>query len=110
MNIRIKTKDSITGFTIPCSEEQIDKLCEVLGISNNSQAEITVDSVYMDDRANGLLQNKTFNLDKLNYLAKRLDSFDKNELTTFYAVSYSEKAMTSTGSSISPSIPTVTVL
>lgn len=92
MNIRIKTKDSITGFTIPCSEEQIDKLCEVLGIPNNSQAEITVDSVYMDDRANGLLQNKTFNLDKLNYLAKRLDSFDKNELTTFYAVSYSEKS------------------
>lgn len=54
MNIRIKTTDSITGFTIPCSEEQIDKLCEVLGIPNNSQAEITVDSVYMDDRANGL--------------------------------------------------------
>ena len=91
MNIRIKTTDSITGFTIPCSEEQIDKLCEVLGIPNNSQAVVTVDSVYMDDRANALLQGETYNLDKLNYLAKRLDSFDKNELTTFYAVAYSEK-------------------
>ena len=91
MNIRIKTKDSIIGFTIPCREEQIDKLCEVLGIPNNSQAEITVDSVYMDDKANALLQNKTFNLDKLNFLAKRLDSFDGKEMTTFYAVAYGEQ-------------------
>ena len=91
MNIRIKTKDSITGFTIPCSEEQIDKLCEVLGIHNNSQAVITVDSVYMDDRANALLQNKTFNLDKINFLAKRLDSFDGKEMTTFYAIAYGEQ-------------------
>lgn len=91
MNIRIKTANDLTGLELPCSEEQIDKLCEVLGIPNNSQAVITVDSVYMDDRANGLLQNQTYNLDKLNYLAKRLDSFDKNELTTFYAVAYNEK-------------------
>jgi len=91
LNIRIKTKDSITGFTIPCSEEQIDKLCEALGITNNSQAVITVDSVYMDDRANAILQNKTFSLDKINYLAKRLDSFDGKEMTTFYAVAYGEQ-------------------
>ncbi|WP_313527854.1 hypothetical protein [Anaerotignum sp.] len=91
MNIRIKTKDSTTGFTIPCNEEQIDKLCEVLIIPNNSQAVITVDSVYMDERANTLLGNKTVNLDKLNYLAKRLDSFDAKEMTTFYAVAYGEK-------------------
>ncbi|MFV0516526.1 MAG: antirestriction protein ArdA [Aminipila sp.] len=76
---------------IPCNEEEIDKLCEDLDISNNSQTSITVDSVYMDDRANVLLGGKTVNLDKLNYLAKRLDSFGKSELTTFYAVAYGEK-------------------
>lgn len=91
MNIRIKTQNSTTGFTIPCTEKQIDKLCEVLGIPNNSQTVITVDSVYMDDRANSLLKDKTVNLDKLNYLAKRLDSFDAKEMTTFYAVAYGEK-------------------
>ena len=50
-----------------------------------------MDSVYLDDRADALLKDKTVNLDKLNYLAKRLDSFDAKELTTFYAVADGEK-------------------
>lgn len=91
MNIRIKTQNSITGFTIPCKEDQISKLCQVLDIPNNSHAVVTVDSVYMDERADALFGGKAFPLDKLNYLAKRMDSFDKDELTTFYAVAYSEK-------------------
>lgn len=91
MNIRIKLQESITGFTIPCEEGEINWLCEVIGIQNNSQTQIRVDSVSGDDRANALLKGKSLNLDKLNYLAKRMDSLSKNELTTFYAMAYEKK-------------------
>lgn len=91
MNIRIKTANDLTGLELPCREEKIVEFCKNLDIANNPKTEVTVDYVYLNDRANALLSGKTYNLDKLNYLAKRLDSFDKSELTTFYAVAYSEK-------------------
>ena len=90
MKIRIKTANDLTGLELPCREEKIAEFCKNLDIANNSKTEVTVDYVYLNDRANALLSGKAYNLDKLNYLAKRLDSFDKNELTTFYAVAYSE--------------------
>lgn len=90
MKIRIKTANVLTGLELPCREEKIAEFCKNLDIANNSKTEVTVDYVYLNDRANALLSGKAYNLDKLNYLAKRLDSFDKNELTTFYAVAYSE--------------------
>jgi hypothetical protein len=43
-----------------------------------------------------LLSDKTVNLDELNFLMKRLDSFDQKELATFYAAAYAEKAETMT--------------
>ena len=90
MKIRIKIANDLTGLELPCREEKIAEFCKNLDITNNSKTEVTVDYVYLNDRANALLSGKAYNLDKLNYLAKRLDSFDKNELTTFYAVAYSE--------------------
>ena len=91
MNIRIKTPNGLTGLELPCREEKIAEFCKNLGITNNSKTQVTVDYVYLNDRANALLSGRTYNLDKLNYLTKRLDSLDKSELTTFYAVVYSEK-------------------
>lgn len=91
LNIRIKTANGMASLELPCKEEIITELCKNLGITNNSKTEVMVDYVYLDDRANALLSGKTFNLDKLNYLAKRLDSFNGSELTAFYAVAYSEK-------------------
>ena len=91
MNFKIKTEQGSTYLELPCREERIAEFCKAVGIPNTSATEVAVEGVYPSDRANILLQDKTFNLDKLNYLAKRLDSFDGNEMTTFYAVAYSEK-------------------
>lgn len=91
MNIKVKTQNIATDFTIPCKENHIKKLCQILDIANDSHAVVKVESVYMDERANNLFKDKVFPIDKLNYLAKRMDSFDKDELTTFYAVAYGEK-------------------
>jgi hypothetical protein len=43
-----------------------------------------------------LLSHQTVNLDELNFLMKRLDSFNQNELATFFAAAYAEKAETMT--------------
>lgn len=91
MNFKIKTEQGSTYLELPCREERIAEFCKAVGIPNTSATEVAVEGVYPSDRANILLQDKTFNLDKLNYLAKRLDSFDGNEMTTFYAVAYGEK-------------------
>lgn len=91
MNFRIKTQQGTVYLELPCREEKIAGFCKTVGLANTTKTEVTVESVHPDDRANALLQNKTFNLDKLNFLAKRLDSFDGNELTTFYAVAYGEQ-------------------
>jgi hypothetical protein len=91
MNFKIKTEQGSTYLELPCREERIAEFCKAVGIPNTSATEVAVEGVYPSDRANILLQDKTFNLDKLNYLAKRLDSFDGNEMITFYAVAYGEK-------------------
>lgn len=91
MNFKIKAEQGSTYLELPCREERIAEFCKAVGIPNTSATEVAVEGVYPSDRANSLLQNNTFNLDKLNFLAKRLDSFDGKEMTTFYAVAYGEK-------------------
>lgn len=49
-----------------------------------------------NERLSVLLLEQTVNLDQLNFLLKRLDSFDQKELSTFYAAAYAEKAKTMT--------------
>ena len=91
MNFRIKTEQGSRYLELPCREEKIVEFCKSVGISNTSATEVMVDSVYLNDRADALFRDKIFNLDKLNYLIKRLDSFDGKEMSTFYAVAYGEK-------------------
>lgn len=91
MNFKIKTEQGSTYLELPCREERIAEFCKAVGIPNTSATEVAVEGVYPSDRANILLQDKTFNLDKLNFLAKRLDSFDGKEMTTFYAIAYGEQ-------------------
>ncbi len=91
MNFKIKTEQGSTYLELPCREERIAEFCKAVGVPNTSATEVAVEGVYPSDRANILLQDKTFNLDKLNFLAKRLDSFDGKEMTTFYAIAYGEQ-------------------
>lgn len=91
MNFRIKIPNGTTYLELPCREKEIQNFCQNLGLPNTANLQIEVESVSMNDRATAIFAGNTYNIDKLNYLAKRLDSFDKNELTTFYAVAYGEK-------------------
>lgn len=66
MNFKIKAEQGSTYLELPCREERIAEFCKAVGIPNTSATEVAVEGVYPSDRANSLLQNNTFNLDKLN--------------------------------------------
>ena len=87
MNIIVKnieTKQEIM-ISFPCKEKNLQQHCNALGVENTSATMVSVQQVYYSETANELLENKEFRLDELNYFTKRLESFDKNELATFYA-------------------------
>lgn len=81
-------KNNYQNSSFPSKEKELQLLCDSLGIANTSNTEIKIGKIHNDEKMTTLLSGKTVNLDEINFLAKRLDSFDANELTTFYAVAY----------------------
>ena len=75
---------NFTNIEFPCSERYLQSKLMELGISQTYEPELFMEKVkqpeYMSE-----LENVFINLDELNYLAKRLDSFDHNEIMQFYA-------------------------
>lgn len=94
--IQCMHENNYQNLTFPSQEKELQVLCDSLGIGNNAKTMITIGDVHNDERLLNLLSDKTVNLDELNFLMKRLDSFDQKELATFYAATYAEKAGTMT--------------
>ncbi|WP_326907640.1 hypothetical protein [Sedimentibacter sp. MB31-C6] len=82
------------NLAFPSKEKELQVLCDSLGIANTAKTEIKISAVHNDERLSALLFEQTVNLDQLNFLMKRLDSFDQKELATFYAAAYAEKTKT----------------
>lgn len=86
MYITIKKSNNIDEKSIeawfPVAEEKFSKICEELGIivSTNANCYI-VDS--NDSDLIGVIKERYCNVDELNFLVKRLDSFDAKEKNTF---------------------------
>ena len=94
--IQCMHENNYQNLTFPSKEKELQILCDSLGIGNTAKTVITVRNIHNNERLSTLLSDKTVNLDELNFLMKRLDSFDQNELATFYAAAYAEKAKTMT--------------
>ena len=84
------------NLTFPSKEKELNILCDSLGVVNTAKTEVEIGTVHNDERLSTLLSHQTVNLDELNFLMKRLDSFNQNELATFFAAAYAEKAETMT--------------
>jgi len=89
-------ENNYQNLAFPSKEKELQILCDSLGVANTTKTEIKIGSVHNNERLSTLLSDKTVNLDELNFLMKRLDSFDQKELATFYAAAYAEKAETMT--------------
>ena len=94
--IQCMHENNYQNLTFPSKEKELQILCDSLGIGNTAKTVITVRNVHNDEKLSNLLSGKTVNIDELNFLMKRLDSFDQKELVTFYAATYAEKAETMT--------------
>lgn len=92
--IQCMHENNYQNLTFPSKEKELQILCDSLGIANTAETLIKIGNVHNDERLSTLLSDKTVNLDELNFLMKRLDSFNQNELATFYAATYAEKAET----------------
>lgn len=94
--IRCMHENNYQNLAFPSKEKELQILCDSLGVANTTKTEIKIGSVHNNERLSTLLSDKTVTLDELNFLMKRLDSFDQKELATFYAAAYAEKAETMT--------------
>ncbi|MFA7147159.1 MAG: antirestriction protein ArdA [Candidatus Riflebacteria bacterium] len=94
--IQCMHENNYQNLAFPSKEKELQILCDSLGVANTTKTEIKIGSVHNNERLSTLLSDKTVNLDELNFLMKRLDSFDQKELATFYAAAYAEKAETMT--------------
>jgi len=95
--IQCMHENNYYNLAFPSKEKELQVLCDSLGIANTAKTEIKISAVHNDGRLSALLLEQTVNLDQLNFLMKRLDSFDQKELATFYAAAYAEKANTMIG-------------
>lgn len=82
------------NLAFPCQEKELQILCDSFEIVNTAETETTIGTVHNDERLAVLLTGKTVNLDELNYLMKRLDSFDDGEMNTFCAAAEGLKLST----------------
>ena len=97
MDITIRNPNSINEkvevVRFPCEEEKLDEICNRLGLEMTTKP-----NCYIVDSNNkdflGILQDNICNIDELNYLMKRMDSFDPREKTKFYAAAFVEDPKT----------------
>lgn len=89
MKIIAKYNDKETDISFPCSEAHLSKKIKELTGSEDYPANMFVKEFVEPTQFNSL--KDTFqNLDELNYLAKRMDSFSAQEEDTFFAAMENE--------------------
>jgi hypothetical protein len=84
----------IAVIVFPAHEPDLESVLDGIGVGITTEKNCLVDRVSGDE---GVLQGLTgqcINADEMQYLAKRLDSLDKNELQTFRAAVYAEQPET----------------
>ncbi len=77
IKITIQYNDRLRSIRFPCSEKELTSaLMEIHAMSDTSELLVT-EVKYPEEL--GFLKDRFVNLDELNYLAKRFDSFCESE-------------------------------
>lgn len=88
MDITIKNLKSTNGklkrIRFPCEEEKLYEISKELGIEMTTKASCLIVNSSSEDFLK-ILEDKHCNIDELNYLMKRMDSFNQKERKEFYA-------------------------
>ena len=83
MTLNVMCKDHRIDITFPCSEMILQsKMMEIH--ADNPDIPRTLVMEVIEPRQLAVLEGNTHNLDEMNYLAKRLDSFTEQEMSQFF--------------------------
>ncbi len=82
--LKIQYGKDFVDIDFPCKDGELDEKLKSIGAEKETVHFIK--DVQHWDKAMRLLQHRFENLDEVNYLAKRLDSFADEEFRAFYAV------------------------
>lgn len=75
----------------PAIEGDLQKMLDGIGVGITTEKNCIVDQITGDDGALQQFTDQCVNADEVQYLAKRLDSFDKKEMQTFRAAAFTEQ-------------------
>lgn len=89
--IKCNYGENFRNLSLPCTEREIQLFCDSLALPNDAGTQIRVDHSHNNPQVDALLAGKEVRLDELNYLMKRLDSFDEGEMNTFCAAASGQK-------------------
>ena len=81
IELLLQNKGVSKSVIFPCSEAEYQATCEELELKDNYSFVRDV----VEPKALALKKDTFVNLDEINYLAKRMDSFDQKELFSFFA-------------------------
>ena len=83
IKLKIKYGNSLTGLRFPCTEKEMNAALERIHAEDVTPLELYVSEVIFPEEL-GCLQDRFVNLDEVNYLGKRMDSFFGDEEYQFY--------------------------
>lgn len=83
IKLKIKYGNSQTDLRFPCTEKDMNAALERIHAKDVTPLELYVSEVIFPDEL-GCLQDRFVNLDEVNFLGKRMDSFFGNEEYQFY--------------------------
>lgn len=83
IKLKIKYGNSQTDLRFPCTEKEMNAALERIHAEDVTPLELYVSEVVFPEEL-GYLQDRFVNLDEVNYLGKRMDSFFGDEEYQFY--------------------------
>ena len=98
MLIRLKRidrkEDESIMFNFPYEESEISNVYNQLELETSTAPNCYIEEVVYDSDMNEVLEGKECNIDELNFLFKRMDSFDTKGRKVFFASAFAENSKT----------------
>lgn len=98
MLIRLKSivrkEDESIMFNFPYEESEISNVYNQLELETSTAPNCYIEEVVYDSDMNEVLKGKECNIDELNFLFKRMDSFDTKGRKVFFASAFAENSKT----------------
>ncbi|MDR7855859.1 antirestriction protein ArdA [Tissierella sp.] len=88
-----KEEESIM-FNFPYDESEISNVYNQLELETSTAPNCYIEEVVYDSDMNEILKGKQCNIDEVNFLFKRMDSFDTKERKVFFASAFAENPET----------------